>query len=270
MAADDVQEELIYRTSNGKVEDVRLLAAKIPDLSTIRDGAGWPLLSIAASRADGLALPVVKVLHDAGANLNDGGPQKNYPIFIAVQSGNQDVVQYLLEQGADYRVRDVYGMTIIDFAEQSATPDIAEMVAAAVARDRAAYRDARSPQAFNHHFKGLAEATCAHQYYAFYYATKQDPIPEAEQKETLAQYEADAAKHLGHLQHYFQLANFISQKLIEQTRAEMRVELDNLVSNRWRRKKGVGSQEDMQTRCNAIVAKYEGWSREDAEQLNAR
>ncbi len=47
-------------------------------------------------------------------------------------------------------------------------------------------------------------------------------------------------------------------------------DLDNLVSNRWRRKKGVGSQEDMQTRCNAIVAKYEGWSREDAEQLNAR
>jgi hypothetical protein len=254
--ASGVTDELIYRVSSGRAEDVRLLAKRAGNVN-ITDNAGWPLLSIASARADGKALEMVRILHEEGADLNYGGSGLNYPLFIAVQSGNADVVQYLLENGADYRVRDIYGMTLTDFAAQSGNTDVADLVEQAVLRDKQAYADARSPEAFAHHYHGLARNACAHQYYAFYYKSGQDPVDPKQQEMTLTGYQTEMSRHLGQLQHYFHVSNEAATALIEKVRADMRDELEKLVSNRWRRQHGVGQAGDEKERCERLTEPYQ-------------
>jgi len=67
--------------------------------------------SFAQATMDG-RLYRMRWLHFAGANVNAQG-SSNAPLFVAAGEGNQDVVRYLLDEGADLEARDSSGATAL-------------------------------------------------------------------------------------------------------------------------------------------------------------
>lgn len=59
--------------------------------------------------------PVAKVLLSHGANPNAAGVRP-YPIQIASQNGYLDLIQLLVDNGADVNSRDLSGPTVLHFA----------------------------------------------------------------------------------------------------------------------------------------------------------
>ena len=63
-------------------------------------------------------LESVKLLHAAGADVNESTPEYGSALVLAVVNGNEDVALYLLDNGADPNLTDCYGMTPLHWAVQ--------------------------------------------------------------------------------------------------------------------------------------------------------
>lgn len=256
-AQNKVEEELIYRTTLGKPEDVKLLVERVGN-ANLTDSLGYPLLYIAASRSDKNAIGVVKTLVEAGADVNYHGGQKNYPLMAAVQSGNTDIVAYLLARDADYRVADAFGVSVLDFARQSGNRDVIRLVNEAQQRKIRSMAMARTQARLNELTYNLAFHACAGQYLSFYYESGQDPIPEATQKAELARHKAVVHESMKELASVFLVSRSEYSEVYNTPRHGVRRELEKLISNRWRRKHGVGQPGDMEKRCTRHAAEFQG------------
>ncbi len=245
-------DETVYRLQMGNQKDVMFLVEKLGNPNST-DRAGWPLLAIAASRTDQEAMRIVKALVDAGADINFGGANNFYPIIYAVQNNNLEIVKYLLDSGANYRVTDAHGMRLVDYARQSGNREITRMIEEAVDNDILNLARMRSPGNRDEQTYQLAYNACALQYYSFYYHSKQDPIPEAEQQKTLGIYKKKVSDSMGELVAIFKIPSRGVTEVYQESQAQMFSELEGLISNRWRRQKGVGQDGDMDARCSRIA-----------------
>ena len=63
-------------------------------------------------------LESVKLLLAAGADVNESTPEYGNALVLAVVNGHEDIALHLLEQGADPKVKDGYGMTALHWAVQ--------------------------------------------------------------------------------------------------------------------------------------------------------
>ena len=250
-----LSEELIHRTAVGSAEDVALLVAKVGSPRLV-DNQGRSLLYIAASRVDGNALDVVKVLVKAGADVNYDGGRKLYPIFAAVQSSNLEVISYLIDKGASIYISDLYGVTLRDFVILSSNQKVREIIEEKIEKDSAYKANARSAETYYKVQYEIAYHACAYQYFSFYYKSEQDDIPEEIQDKTLAKHKEAIEKNATHLMYYFKKPAAMINAISLGARDAMKAELEALISNRWRRKHGVGSDGDMPKRCEIIAQRY--------------
>ena len=92
----------------GYVSVVKKLLAKGADL----DNPGWNALTYAATGGQN---DVVRVLLDAGANVNASGPNGTTALMMAVRGGHAATVDLLLEKGADPGRRNENGARIVVF-----------------------------------------------------------------------------------------------------------------------------------------------------------
>jgi len=123
LAADTPQNEIVYRASLGRVDDVKLLLKQgaSPDG---KNDKGVPLLALAAARKDDEGLNVVKALVEAGAHIDGKDSDGQTALFYAAKQGNQKIVDYLLARGADYYATDNSGNTARNLAYTSGHQDI--------------------------------------------------------------------------------------------------------------------------------------------------
>jgi ankyrin repeat protein len=64
----------------------------------------------------------VKVLVDAGADVNAKGDQGATPLFNAVMGGSPEVVSFLLKTGADARIPNSYKRQVLEYAKNVSAP----------------------------------------------------------------------------------------------------------------------------------------------------
>jgi len=64
----------------------------------------------------------VKILVEAGANINALGDKASTPIFSAVNSESIEVVKYLVQKGADLKIKNEWDRSIINYAKNTSTP----------------------------------------------------------------------------------------------------------------------------------------------------
>ncbi|MCI5049732.1 MAG: ankyrin repeat domain-containing protein [Rickettsiales bacterium] len=249
-------EEVIYRVSLGTVEDAEILVKKLGNPNAV-DTMGWPLLAIAAARTDDKAYAMSELLVSMGAKPNYDGGRKNFPIIAAIQSDNADVVEFLLGVGANYRAVDAYGVRVVDFARQSGNKKIISLVEQAIEEDILGLSTGRSQEFFNKLVKDLAFHSCASTYYSFYYATGQDEIPAEEQQETLEPHLTRTSFCMSRLAGRFNLPASWIEDIYFGARKAVKNELENLVSNRYRREKGVGQPGDMEERCDRLTKPWQ-------------
>ena len=250
-----LDQELLQRVAAGRATDVAILLKNGAN-PNVADALGWPALSIAAARADEQSLPIVRALLEAGANPDAPGIGNNYPLIRAAQSGNAKVVKLLLEQGANYDIQDSLGISLEQIAEDSGDEAVNALIAAARASDTRVLVESRSQENLDRLVQGIAFHACARQYFSFYYKTGADPIPEHEQEATLKKHRDLISEYLTELSRWFRVPQEDIEPGYTKSAHLVNYELEQLISNRNRRKHGVGQPGDMEERCNRLTAEY--------------
>ncbi len=132
----DVKDEvgytaLIYAAGNGRTEIVKLL---------VREG-NWTNRSESFGRAMAVAigrrhLEIAKFLIEKGASLNER--TKNHkltPLMVAASNGYTEVVQALINNGADINAKSALGLTALRLAENQGHVEVVRFLQAAGARN---------------------------------------------------------------------------------------------------------------------------------------
>jgi uncharacterized protein len=129
---------------NAKDESVLMLAALKGDeqiaQKLIKRGAdvnktGWAPLHYAASSGN---LPIIALLIENSAYIDAESPNGTTPLMMAAMYGTPEAVKLLLQEGADPQLKNVQGLTALDFAQRAVRSDSADMIAAAIRSKRPA------------------------------------------------------------------------------------------------------------------------------------
>lgn len=252
-AASIYDKELPYKVRFGQATDVEILLEKGADPNQMNE-SGMPLVAVAASRTDGLAVPILRALIKAKANVNDGGFSKQYPIIIAARRGDAELMSFLLNEAyADFNVQDPNGAFPRDIAEHNGYLDLVAMIDAIQDERAKTLQDMYSPERRNQLIRELLFSSCGHNYMHYYFSTKQDDIPKEKQAEALELYKGRMVAALNDLQQIFQMDQTALLSLATDASKRIFNELEALISNRNRRKHGVGKPEDLEKRCGLIA-----------------
>ena len=119
--------EIVYRVSLGRVEDVAILINQGASVNALSDD-GVPLVALAAGRVDSEAIKIIKLLVEAGAEINKADANGENPLFYAAKFGNREMVDYLLSKSIAYGASDNSGNTARSIAYEAGHEDIVQML----------------------------------------------------------------------------------------------------------------------------------------------
>jgi hypothetical protein len=245
--------ELLYKVRFGQAADVQLLLIKGADANQLNE-VGMPLVSVAASRRDGQAVPILRALVAAKADIDQGGTSRQYPIVLAARAGDKELMKFLLDDAyADFNVRDMNGQTPREIASYYGFTEVAAMIDAIHDERASALRDMYSPERREQLVHDAIYHYCATSYLYFYFSTKQDPIPADEQQEMLELHKGQVTVAINDLAQIFQINGQTIMTLGQEAGQKVAAEMEALISNRNRRKHGVGTPEDLEKRCKTIT-----------------
>uniref|UniRef100_K3XBW9 Uncharacterized protein n=1 Tax=Globisporangium ultimum (strain ATCC 200006 / CBS 805.95 / DAOM BR144) TaxID=431595 RepID=K3XBW9_GLOUD len=116
----DAPRALVDAANRGDVEDVRKVLA---DSKTYVDGKidGRTALSYVAEAGNA---EVVQLLLDRGADINEKDKYGRSPLSHAAQAGKAEIVQLLLDRGADITEKDNYGRSPLRIAAQAGKAEV--------------------------------------------------------------------------------------------------------------------------------------------------
>lgn len=106
---------LMHACIKGHLDMVKQLLA----LGANVNQPGWAPLHYVASSSNEHSLEIAKLLLDQHAYIDAESPNKSTPLMLAAQYGSQDMVQLLLDAGADVQLRNQLNLTAVDFARRS-------------------------------------------------------------------------------------------------------------------------------------------------------
>jgi len=122
---------LMMAALKGHADLARRLIARGADVNK----TGWAPLHYAAT---GSHAALITMLLDAHAYIDAESPNGTTPLMMASQYGSAAAVRQLLEAGADASLKNQLGLSAQDFALRSARPEVFEMIAAHLRKQRPA------------------------------------------------------------------------------------------------------------------------------------
>lgn len=257
LALGKADEDLIYNANFGTAEKVTALLAAGANPDAVGEDK-WPAISLATMRGDEEGAKIVRLLVEAGADLNVRDANGESPLMNAIATNNAPLVKYMIEHGADFRAISPKGQTIKAFAEHYGDPTVAALVDEAIRLDDKRIAEGRSPRRFYRIMDDYIYYTCAFQYLSYNQITGLH----------LKKEEQDAAQRLREkvaarinnaqveLQHNFLMDGKKLEAIIQGVQTMIVQELDYLATNRHRRKLGVGTQTDLDARCKKVLEKW--------------
>jgi Ankyrin repeats (3 copies) len=256
-----LSEELAYRVRFSRADDVDLLLRKGADPDSTNE-VGLPMVSVATSRTDADAIPVLKTLMKHGADMNRGGVNNQYPVIIAARENNTTLMRFLIEEAkVDYTVKDLNGMLPLEIAEYYGNDASADMIRALTEEKLAAERERKSPERRDALIKKLAYGTCEQAYMYYYYMSKQDKHPKEKIASEITRYRQAVKDDIDELYVVFGVPVELALSMQKAITPPLTAELNAMISNRQRRHVGVGTQKDLNARCDRLAG---AWLKEHA------
>ncbi|GEM_PF-3070664 len=250
------KDAIIYSVAMGNAAELQYTLPENANLN-ITDINGWPLLGIAASRVDGEALPMTTLLVKHGADVNFSGENQYYPIMLAAQAGNKAVVEYLLSKGASYTVKDANGANLWQYANASGNEELIEIVKNKITTDRQHHMEMTSQAGLDKMVHTMAFHSCALAYYNYYYQSGQDEVAKSTQQKTLQAHTTELKQSMQKIRQYFPIkSRELQREVYEKIQKAVVNDLHQMVSNRQRRKSGVGTDADLKERCGKWSAYF--------------
>ena len=120
---------LMLAALRGYIDVCKELIARNADVNK----PGWTPLHYAATGGHG---KIVELLLDHHAYIDAASPNASTPLMLASKYGTIDVVNQLLNAGADPSIKNDLGLTAIDFAMQVQRDDIVRVISASVRSKR--------------------------------------------------------------------------------------------------------------------------------------
>ncbi|MFO0388865.1 MAG: ankyrin repeat domain-containing protein [Alphaproteobacteria bacterium] len=111
------QKEIIYRVHLGRAADVKLLIDNGVSPNLTND-EGIPILALAAMRKDPEGINILQTLLDSGADVNGRDTQGQTALFHAARAGQKESVMFLLQHGVNYYQVDNNGDIARNIAHQ--------------------------------------------------------------------------------------------------------------------------------------------------------
>lgn len=93
--------------------DLPLVRTLVLQKNALIDHIGWKPLHYASTTGQ---LEVAQFLISKGATVDSQSLNGTTPLMMAVQSGNEELVKYLLDNGADLQMKNSFSLTAIDIA----------------------------------------------------------------------------------------------------------------------------------------------------------
>lgn len=265
----ELNDQLLYRITVGRADDVKILLSRGAD-PDVADSQGVPAITIAAERWDVESTPMVKALVDGGANLSFPNNPLMNPLIIAVKTEKPEMVAYLIEHGAEYYISDENGQPLRQLAA-SVSQEVLAPIAAAIKADEERLRQLRSNENLNKLIDQLTFGHCAAQYLTYYLKSGQDDLEETEPvEEAIDLYKEEALKAHGKLRELFDVTNQELEGVGKKCREVITQMLDDMVSNRNRKKLGVGTRDDLNRRCTIISDRWYARVVEEEEKMISR
>lgn len=116
---------LMMAALKGHLQAAKSLIARDADVNK----TGWAPLHYAATNGH---LDIMRLLLDNHAYIDAESPNKTTPLMMAASYGSAEAVKLLLESGADPALRNMQGLSAIDFAQKANRKDVADLIAGAV------------------------------------------------------------------------------------------------------------------------------------------
>jgi hypothetical protein len=252
-SAEDLSEKLIYETTFGKPEQVRILLEQGADANT-KNLKGLPLLFVAMERNDEQSVGIMEELLIAGADVNIRDDQQNTPIMRAIELKNPNIVKLLIMYDADIFLYNANDFSVRYLGQLSKNEEIQNMVEGQALEFERYLNEIRNNKRMHQALQNLAFYACARQY--FDYAVSSNTADENFKKFLKNNYR----KQVEHLQKTAQrlagvfmmdaktiknISSFSQQKIFS--------ELQKMISVRFRRENGVGTMADLKSRCGKIA-----------------
>ncbi|MDG1286631.1 MAG: ankyrin repeat domain-containing protein [Rickettsiales bacterium] len=249
-ANEAMNETLIYHTYFGKAASVQQALVKGANPNT-RDEHGWPVLAAAADRSGNEAYAISKALLEAGADVN-AAKDRNYPILNAIKNENAPLVALMVAANANLRVRNAEGISVYSIAKKLGNSRIIYQIEKKLMEQAQTQTFLRSKQHLRQLTSQYAFHHCAFQYWGFYLRSKQDKEMDEEAIKDRMRTHANDASATGQraLQYFPNAYNAQYDKIISTQRANLAATLNKMISNRNRRRQGVGKTADMFKRCH--------------------
>lgn len=252
-ALSKLDENLIYNANFGEASEVRKFLDAGANPNAVGED-GWPTISLAAMRPDDQGMTIVRMLVDAGVNLNVRDVNGETPLMNAITNNNAPMVKYMIEHGADFRAVNKSGTKVLDFAKHYGGDEVVAIVQEAIRLEEERIREGRSRR---HYFRMMDDYiyyNCVLQYLAYNRDTRLYPTT---RKEEINRRIEVAQGHIGNAQtelaYNFNLSNHRLEEISRQTQSMIFDELEAMISNRNRLKYGVGSDKDLDKRCQKIL-----------------
>jgi ankyrin repeat protein len=119
---------LMLAAIKGNQELAKTLIARDADVNK----TGWTPLHYAASGVQAQQPAMVALLLEQHAYIDATSPNGSTPLMMAAQYGTHEVVQLLLAEGADPTLKNLIGLSAVDFALRADRSEIVQTIAAAV------------------------------------------------------------------------------------------------------------------------------------------
>lgn len=116
---------LMIAALRGHVEIARKLVERDADVNK----TGWTPLHYASTHGH---VEIMRLLLDHHAYIDADSPNKTTPLMMAAHYGTTAAVRLLLDAGADPSLRNMQGLSAIDFAQRAGRTEVADMIAAAI------------------------------------------------------------------------------------------------------------------------------------------
>lgn len=288
-----LRNDMVYRVNLGRASDVQILIEKGASVDELND-SGVPIIALASARPDNEGLEMVKVLVEAGADINKTDKRAQNALFYAAKSGNKTVVEYLLSKKIFYTSVDKFGNTARVTAYQAGHHEVVEAMDKFVQWQNEVNRqkslevqkniDAQikdysatlqqqtqqgggdpqnpftppEPGSVQDITYNLSFSSCAATYWQFCNSVKQPTEFSNQELQGNINAHTSRVKELSaKLAVGYKVSPDVTSNIISVTEEKVRAELTALPSNEARREESVGTINDMNRRCSKIASIWE-------------